>query len=216
MPCRAPATQPLFGPSAPPPTTTTTPPTPPPPRRCPLAAIVDGSVLCVHGGLSPELRTIDQMRLIDRRQEIPHEGSFCDLMWSDPDDIETWAVRSNSTIRIEFPSQRRPRARTHARIVTRVRPHPRPARKPRLKALLSTVREAPDGSSAPRRHPSSTKSMASSSSAERTSSSRRARAAVPQEPRGPRLPTCPQHARAAPTPLLLPAENAGGLRVQIR
>lgn len=59
---------------------------------CPLAAIVDGSVLCVHGGLSPELRTIDQMRLIDRRQEIPHEGSFCDLMWSDPDDIETWAV----------------------------------------------------------------------------------------------------------------------------
>lgn len=59
---------------------------------CPLAAIVDGRVLCVHGGLSPEVRTIDQMRLIDRRQEIPHEGAFCDLMWSDPDDIETWAV----------------------------------------------------------------------------------------------------------------------------
>ena len=60
---------------------------------CPLAAVVDGRVLCVHGGLSPELRTIDQMRLIDRKQEIPHEGAFCDLMWSDPDDIETWAVR---------------------------------------------------------------------------------------------------------------------------
>jgi len=59
---------------------------------CPLAAVVDGRVLCVHGGLSPELRTIDQMRLIDRKQEIPHEGAFCDLMWSDPDDIETWAV----------------------------------------------------------------------------------------------------------------------------
>jgi len=24
--------------------------------------------------------------------EIPHEGPFCDLMWSDPEDIETWAV----------------------------------------------------------------------------------------------------------------------------
>jgi len=59
---------------------------------CPLAAIVDGRVLCVHGGLSPDVRTVDQMRLIDRKQEIPHEGAFCDLMWSDPDDIETWAV----------------------------------------------------------------------------------------------------------------------------
>jgi len=59
---------------------------------CPLAAVVDGRVLCVHGGLSPEVRTIDQMRMIDRKQEIPHEGAFCDLMWSDPDDIETWAV----------------------------------------------------------------------------------------------------------------------------
>mmetsp|Transcript_60849 Transcript_60849/g.162771 ORF Transcript_60849/g.162771 Transcript_60849/m.162771 type:complete len:89 (-) Transcript_60849:1090-1356(-) len=32
------------------------------------------------------------MRLIDRRQEIPHEGAFCDLMWSDPEDIEDWSV----------------------------------------------------------------------------------------------------------------------------
>ena len=59
---------------------------------CPLAALVDGTVLCVHGGLSPDVRTIDQMRMIDRKMEIPHEGAFCDLMWSDPDDIDTWAV----------------------------------------------------------------------------------------------------------------------------
>ena len=39
-----------------------------------------------------DVRTIDQMRMIDRKMEIPHEGAFCDLMWSDPDDIETWAV----------------------------------------------------------------------------------------------------------------------------
>ena len=37
----------------------------------------------------PEIKTIDQVRLIDRRMEIPHEGPFCDLMWSDPEDIET-------------------------------------------------------------------------------------------------------------------------------
>ena len=33
-----------------------------------------------------------QIRVIDRVCEIPHEGPFCDLMWSDPEDIETWAV----------------------------------------------------------------------------------------------------------------------------
>ena len=57
-----------------------------------LAAIIDGRVLCVHGGLSPEVRTMDQIRTIERNQEIPHQGPFCDLMWSDPEDIETWAV----------------------------------------------------------------------------------------------------------------------------
>ena len=58
----------------------------------PLAALVEGSVLCVHGGLSPDLRTIDQMRTIERTMEVPQEGGFCDLMWSDPDDIDTWAI----------------------------------------------------------------------------------------------------------------------------
>lgn len=57
-----------------------------------LGAIVDGRVLCVHGGLSPEIRTLDQVRVVARAQEIPHEGAFCDLVWSDPEEVETWAV----------------------------------------------------------------------------------------------------------------------------
>lgn len=57
-----------------------------------LAAVIDGRVLCVHGGLSPRIVTIDQIRLLERNQEIPHEGPFCDLMWSDPEDIDDWAV----------------------------------------------------------------------------------------------------------------------------
>ncbi|BBG94718.1 Calcineurin-like metallo-phosphoesterase superfamily protein [Prunus dulcis] len=41
-----------------------------------LSAIIDGTVLCVHGGLSPDIRTIDQIRVIERNCEIPHEGHF--------------------------------------------------------------------------------------------------------------------------------------------
>jgi len=58
----------------------------------PLAAVIENRVLCVHGGLSPDISTLDQIRLLERNQEIPHEGPYCDLMWSDPEDIEGWAV----------------------------------------------------------------------------------------------------------------------------
>ena len=46
----------------------------------------------MHGGLSPELRTIDQIQVLERVQEIPHDGPYCDLMWSDPEEITEWAV----------------------------------------------------------------------------------------------------------------------------
>ena len=57
-----------------------------------MSALIDGRVFCVHGGLSPDLRTLDSIRTIDRLCEIPHEGPFCDLMWSDPEDVDTWSV----------------------------------------------------------------------------------------------------------------------------
>jgi len=57
-----------------------------------LAAVIDGKIMCVHGGLSPDIRKVDQIRLINRQVEIPHEGPFCDLMWSDPEEIETWQL----------------------------------------------------------------------------------------------------------------------------
>ena len=57
-----------------------------------LSAIVDDSVFCVHGGLSPSINTLDQIRTIDRKQEVPHDGAMCDLMWSDPEDIDGWGL----------------------------------------------------------------------------------------------------------------------------
>jgi serine/threonine-protein phosphatase 4 catalytic subunit len=57
-----------------------------------LSAIVDDRIFCVHGGLSPSVNTLDQIRTIDRKREVPHDGAMCDLLWSDPDDIEGWGL----------------------------------------------------------------------------------------------------------------------------
>lgn len=51
-----------------------------------------GAVLCVHGGLSPLVDSVDKIRLLDRKQEVPHEGAMCDLLWSDPDEIDGWGL----------------------------------------------------------------------------------------------------------------------------
>ena len=51
----------------------------------PISAIIDGKIFCIHGGLSPTIDTIDEIRNIDRKQEVPHDGAMCDLLWSDPD-----------------------------------------------------------------------------------------------------------------------------------
>lgn len=55
-----------------------------------LSALIEERILCVHGGLSPSINTLDQIRVLDRKQEVPHDGAMCDLLWSDPEDINDW------------------------------------------------------------------------------------------------------------------------------
>lgn len=58
----------------------------------PLAALVESQVFCVHGGLSPSIDTIDQIRGLTRFAEIPEDGPVCDLLWSDPAESSGWSV----------------------------------------------------------------------------------------------------------------------------
>ncbi len=83
-----------------------------------LSAIIDDRIFCVHGGLSPSMNSLDQVsnsgtyfpfslsktneltfsilrrqiRIIDRKQEVPHDGAMCDFLWSDPEDIDGWGL----------------------------------------------------------------------------------------------------------------------------
>jgi diadenosine tetraphosphatase ApaH/serine/threonine PP2A family protein phosphatase len=40
--------------------------------------------------LSPSIQNLDNIREINRVQEVPNGGAMCDLLWSDPADIEGW------------------------------------------------------------------------------------------------------------------------------
>ena len=51
----------------------------------PVAALNDDKILCMHGGLSPDLKNIQSIQDISRPTDIPDQGLLCDLLWSDPD-----------------------------------------------------------------------------------------------------------------------------------
>jgi serine/threonine-protein phosphatase 4 catalytic subunit len=53
-----------------------------------LSAVVENRIFCVHGGLSPVIQSLDQRKVLERRQEIPHTGAISDLLWSDPEETE--------------------------------------------------------------------------------------------------------------------------------
>ena len=45
----------------------------------------------MHGGLSPDLKSMEQIRRIVRPTDVPDTGLLCDLLWSDPErDIQGW------------------------------------------------------------------------------------------------------------------------------
>ncbi|CAI8603066.1 unnamed protein product [Vicia faba] len=57
----------------------------------PVAALIDEKIICMHGGLSPELNNLNQIKNLQRPCEVPESGLLCDLLWSDPSsDVQGW------------------------------------------------------------------------------------------------------------------------------
>jgi len=61
----------------------------------PVAALVADRIICMHGGLSPELESLAQIAALPRPTEVPEDGLLCDLLWSDPDrDVLGWGYNA--------------------------------------------------------------------------------------------------------------------------
>lgn len=57
----------------------------------PVAAIIDDKIFCCHGGLSPDLASMDQIRQLSRPTDVPDQGIMCDLLWADPsEEVVGW------------------------------------------------------------------------------------------------------------------------------
>jgi hypothetical protein len=46
---------------------------------------IAAQILCMHGGLSPELKSLEQIKRVARPTDVPDSGLLCDLLWADPD-----------------------------------------------------------------------------------------------------------------------------------
>ena len=53
----------------------------------PITGLSEDRILCMHGGISPELENIQDINKIKRPVDIPDEGIMCDILWSDPEKL---------------------------------------------------------------------------------------------------------------------------------
>lgn len=77
---------------------------------CGLVLNQQGTFFCTHGGIGPELESIQQIKELDRFIEIPEEGNYCDLIWSDPieldEDLDEYEIIQWSRVEFQFNSAR--------------------------------------------------------------------------------------------------------------
>ena len=80
----------------------------------PVAAVIDEKIFCMHGGLSPELDNMDQIRNIRRPVDVPDQGLICDLLWGDPEEgIMGYAWCQLPALLLSIPISRSPHPPRH-------------------------------------------------------------------------------------------------------
>jgi serine/threonine-protein phosphatase PP1 catalytic subunit len=58
----------------------------------PVCALIDEKILCMHGGISPQMDSFEQILKLVRPLEVPDQGLLCDLLWADPEKgMSGWA-----------------------------------------------------------------------------------------------------------------------------
>ena len=60
----------------------------------PLGGLINSKIYCLHGGLSPSSQNLDEIKKVERYNDIPRAGLMCDMLWSDPEDRNGWAMNS--------------------------------------------------------------------------------------------------------------------------
>ena len=78
----------------------------------PFLFLVDEKIFCCHGGMSPDLKSMEQIRRIMRPTDVPDQGLLCDLLWSDPDkDTNGWGENDRGVsftfgVEVSYPLNR--------------------------------------------------------------------------------------------------------------
>nr|AGM32890.1 Ser/thr protein phosphatase [Coptotermes formosanus] len=54
----------------------------------PLSAKIDSNILCLHGGISPLLASINQLKMLERPCSNFSDKLISDILWSDPRDVD--------------------------------------------------------------------------------------------------------------------------------